>query len=291
MIFDTGNMYKLARQGVTPKHFVEHVLAHGFNDYNNDYRSEIHYIMKTIFKYDNYDMQSSEIPSFVGLINFYSKALYKEFFDKLVRNKIDISEDNFTLLLDQDIFIPNMNVKYMDSIKQSREKFINYVLEQNVLNLDELKLLKVLTQHQNVAEKLLSKDELKVSQPIYDYLKQHFKYKDLILNKQIEIIPSQDSSVSVLAKELVLTANYMDDFFKQNIKYDTGYLNEFFNKTYRMIFDKNNHNKDNFTFDFVKKQVQIAVDTMNYFPVFNQKTIEDMRKNYSSNNPFAKLKK
>lgn len=183
----------------------------------------------------------------------------------------------------------------IEHIQDRKNKFIDYAVNQKDFSLTELNFLKVFTQYEDVAIKILKKDMLSFSQPLYNYLNEHYLYKDLVKDKKIHIVPLNDNEIEHLAHELVLTFNYMNEFIPHKISYypvslnyNPSGLNGFFTKTCQIIFDPNNNNKEQFTFDFAKKNINIAIELEK--PIV-EKSIQEIRNNYKPNHPFFKLKK
>lgn len=290
MEFDIEEAYKLAKQGKIPEEYVQEIFTKGFDDYNNDFSHEITFIIKSFLKNDKNILDPVNISPIVSLITYYNKALFKEFTDKVMSNGIKISENNFMKIVDS--FYYSDNIEY---IKDRKNKFIDYAINQQDFSLTELNNLKLFTQYENIALKILKKETLSFSQPLYNYLNQHYLYKDTIKDKVINIIPIIDNTIEHLSHELVLTANYINKFISQEISYDPvslnynpQLLNPFLTKTYKMIFDPTNNNRDKFIFEFAKKNINIAIEMTK--PIV-QKNITEIRQQYTSDHPFFKLKK
>lgn len=290
MGLDIEEAYKLAKQGKIPEEYVQEIFTQGFDDYNNDFSHEITFIIKSFLKNDKNILDPVNISPIVSLITYYNKALFKEFTDKIMSNGIKISEDNFMKIVDS--FYYSDNIEY---IKDRKNKFIDYAINQQDFSLTELNNLKVFTQYETIALKMLKKETLSFSQPLYNYLNQHYLYKDTIKDKVINIIPIIDNTIEHLSHELVLTANYINKFISQEISYDPvslnynpQLLNPFLTQTYKMIFDPTNNNRDKFIFEFAKKNINIAIEMTK--PIV-QKNITEIRQQYTSDHPFFKLKK
>lgn len=303
MDIDIEEVYKMAKKGTIAKEHLEEIFTNGFNDYNNDFSYEIQNILKYILKSDTNVINESNVKEMTLLLDSnHVPHLYKDLFDNIIRNNTLVSPENFDLIIVKTSNVYDFKEKFLNEFKKSKEKFLNYTLMQKDFKLDELSMLKIFTMYPDIAKKIIEQNDLTLAKPIYEYLNETYQYKDIVKDKKINIVDFEQPIITHLSKELALTSNYMQDFLKKDVKYDPVYLNNFFKKTYSIIFDKTNTNIDKFNLSFVEKQVNIAVDSAAYEAKIAEENIKlkaqsveeiitNMRNKYPSNHPFARFKK
>lgn len=276
--YELQEIHAASQKGALSKEHLDIMLNHDYDDYNSDFLTEVREIIKTILDNDDNVIEKNEVGQLLYLVGNEAFGFFSSFFDKIIRNNLEITPNTFDHIL---YFNPPQLI--------SQDRIINYIFNQEDFNLSELQLLKVFTAHKKIAEKVLNQDNLTLSQPLYNYLQENDYYKDMIKDKNFHIVESIDNTIEKLSKELLLTENYKHDLDVKNIPYKKELVDKFLKDTYSMIFDETNLNRDKFTFDLAKKQIDIAVESMNYPKQFDLNTIAQMRKN--PNNPFGKLKK
>lgn len=277
-------VYEKAQTGLLNQDDLNTFFRERFQDINGDYIEEGCVIVETICGNDKYTFESKDVGYIFSLIPKDEPNLFKDFFEKIIKNNVIVLDQDFSIILSDYAYIDKNN-----SLIEIKNKFFDYILNQKEVNVSEINLLRLFTQHPEVVTKYLKNDDLSFSQPLYNYLNQHYLYKDLIKNKNIKIIPLKDNTLENFSHELVLSTNYLHEVQEKKINYREDVLNHFLKNTYNNAFNPTQSlERENFSFDKVKITVAHAINAA--IPVV-QKSIEEIRQTYTPNHPFAKLKK
>lgn len=280
---DIEVVYEKAQKGILNQEDLNSFLSVRFEDINGDYIEENSVIVETICN-NKYSFESKDFSYIFSLINSDEPNLFQNFFEKTIKNHVTVSDKDFSVILAKYPYIDQN-----DNLSESKNKFLDYILNQTEVNISELNLLRLFTEHQEVVSKYLKNDDLSFSQPFYNYLNQHYLYKNLIKDKDIKLIPLKDNTLENFSYELLLSANYLNELQEKKINYREDVLNHFLKNTFTIIFNpENSVQREYFSFDEVKRNANHAINSAK--PVV-QKSIEEIRQTYTSNHPFAKLKK
>lgn len=267
------------KKGKINQSSINNIIINGFNDYNNDFSEQREYILSEILRNPNIIVNNKDIYSLLKVI--INESDINIFFENYQHKKLTYTQKEINLLLDS----PDVNEK-------NKDQFFDQVFKQENIQLTDLFKLKLLVKNRDIAIKLLDNKDITFPQSLIDFVENHHFYSHIVENKEFK--KHEGDSVKVLSQELLKSVNYVNEFMTREPKtdYDKVYLNDFFSKTYNLIFDETNDKRNEFSFDIVKKKVQVAIDTIEYQKNYKSLSIQELReKNKDKPNPFAKIKK
>ena len=200
----------------------------------------------------------------------------------------------FNYFKEKDLIYTNKDIELVfDNEKKSQSPHKNAFFQHafKTVSLDDLFVLNILNANKKLGTVLLETENISLAQPIKEFAINHPEYKN-ILNIQ-NISTHENNEIEYLSKELLKLELLKSEIKENKADYDRTYWDTYLSKTYQMIFDKNNKNRNEFTLDIAKSKFKIAVESQEYSKNYFNKPIKQIKQESQSkaNNPFAKFKK
>lgn len=264
MSVDIESVYREVKAGQIKQETVNEIIQQGFDDYNNDYHSEICAIVRAILKDKKIVIAKEQVGQFLNVV--INEASIYELFNHFEGKELEYSNKDIENIFDN-----------MEKTVKNKEEFFKNIFER--VELSDLLKLKILVKDKEVGQILLGSKNVSISPSIKEFVQQHYFYSTL---KDIDLLKTHEQdNEQHLTKELLKLENRLTEVDKEKTRSIEGFLS----RTYKMVFDESNENRNKFSMEFAEKEIQKAIATYEYEKSYFSKSKEELQKS-NPNSPF-----
>lgn len=264
MSVDVEKIYREVKTGQLKQESVNEIIQQGFDDYNNDYHSEICAIVRAILKDKKIVIAKEQVGQFLNVV-IHEASIY-ELFNHFEGKELEYSNKNIENIFDN-----------TEKTVKNKEAFFKNVFER--VELSDLFKLKVLVQDKELGKILLESKNVSITPSLKEFVQEHYFYSTL---KDINLLKTHEQdNEQHLTKELLKLENRLNEVDKEKTRGIEGFLS----RTYELIFDEGNKNRDKFSMEFAEKEIQKAIATYEYEKSYFSKSKEELQKP-NPNSPF-----